>query len=73
MKHLITLTDNIKIAIIENYLLKNEILILKKSRGIGGYLEIVTCGNIYGTDIFVEENKYIRAKELVIELGFYEK
>ncbi len=70
MKHLITLSDNIKIAIIENYLLENEILILKKSRGIGGYLEIVAGGNIYGTDIFVQENNYIKAKNLLLELGF---
>jgi len=65
MKHLIILNDLIEIGILENLLSENNINFLKQSRGIGGYLEIATGGNIFGTDIFVGESDYDKAKELL--------
>jgi len=65
MIHLITLDSSIEIGILENLLFENEINYLKQARGIGGYLEIATGGNIFGTDIFVKESDYAKAKEVL--------
>lgn len=53
--------SDIIISILESY----EIPYLKKSKGIGGYMEIIAGSNNYGIDIYVQPSMLQIAKELI--------
>lgn len=62
---LISATDEIQCKIIKNILLENDIKCYNKDIGCGTYLKVCFGNTIYGTDIYVNEINFEKAKELV--------
>lgn len=62
---LVTVTDENEANIIQELLKVNNIISLRKHRGIGGYIQIVTGSSSYGSDIFVLESQFDQANDIL--------
>jgi len=63
---LLKITNNdYELTTIKTLLDQNGIPYITKDKGCGGYLRISAGTSIYGTDIFVHDINFDRAKELI--------
>ena len=65
VKHLVSVTDHIYLAILEGILEENDIPYLTKDRGCGSVLKVVAGFSMFGADIFVLERDYDKALALI--------
>lgn len=70
-KKLINVANKIDADMLTEMLENNGIHSLQKTSGSGGYMQITTGMNLYGVDIYVEEEDYPQAKEIAD--SFFEK
>lgn len=70
---LISVENRIKSSIIQNFLADANILSFIKDKEAGTYLNVYIGESIYGVDIFVDENNYEKAKELIDAYFFQSK
>lgn len=57
--------DHINFGIIKGLLETANIPVVQKSRGIGGYTEILTGINAQGIDMLVPEDRYDEARDML--------
>jgi len=62
---LISVSDGIQAKLIENLLAESNIPFLVQDKGCGAYLKVYMGYSAFGTEIYVDESNYHRAKELV--------
>ena len=62
---LVTVVNNYDAGIILNLLESNDIPCLKKDKFTGGYMNLLMGFSVYGQDIYVDEEDYERAMELI--------
>lgn len=62
---LITVFDNIQLAMVRGLLESEKIPYLVKERGSGSSLKIISGFSLYGSDVFVEKNCLERARDLI--------
>ncbi|MDO5713953.1 MAG: DUF2007 domain-containing protein [Tissierellia bacterium] len=60
--------SQLELAIITGALEENKIPHFVKDEGAGGYMKIIGGINIFNTVIFVSEDDYERAKDIVISI-----
>ncbi|MBQ8357499.1 MAG: hypothetical protein IJX39_06785 [Clostridia bacterium] len=68
LTHLCTLHDPVTLAIAEEILTEAGLPYLKKERGSGGVVRIMTGFQSFGTDLFVRPEDKERADELLVPL-----
>ena len=68
LAHLCTFHDPISLAIAEEILNDAQLPFLKKERGSGGVVRLVTGFQSFGTDLFVRPEDAERAAELLTPL-----
>ncbi len=66
---LMTLGDDMQVEIIEEELKNAGIPLLKKHREGGAYLNIYMGKSMFGVDLYVSEDSYDIAREIIHELG----
>ena len=66
---LTTVIDDMKVEIIEEELKNEGIPVIKKHRGGGAYFNILMGRSMYGVDLYVSEESYDRAREILRDLG----
>ncbi|NBG89643.1 putative signal transducing protein [Isachenkonia alkalipeptolytica] len=66
---LMTVGEDMKVEIIEAELKKAGIPLLKKHREGGDYLSIYMGRSMYGVDLYVSEESYGIAREILLDLG----
>lgn len=62
---LLTARDDCELGIIRCLLEENGVPFLTRDRESGNYMRILMGSNIFGTDIFVNEEDFERARELL--------
>ncbi|HSH36257.1 DUF2007 domain-containing protein [Schnuerera sp.] len=67
-----TVYNSVELNFIENLLDENNIPYILKDQGSGGYMRIYSGFSIYGTDIFVEESMFEKAKSIIDEFPLNE-
>ncbi|MBC7087665.1 MAG: DUF2007 domain-containing protein [Tissierellales bacterium] len=65
LKLLIKTSDNTLISIIEALFRDNDIPYILKEKGSGGYLRIISGHSIYGTEVYVSEEDFNKATDLL--------
>ena len=68
LAHLCTFHDPVSLAIAEEILSDAQLPFLKKERGSGGVVRLVTGFQSFGTDLFVRPEDAEQATELLIPL-----
>lgn len=68
LAHLATFTEHVSLAIAEEMLSDNGIPYLKKERGCGGVVRILTGYQSFGTDLFVRPEDEERANDVLTPL-----
>lgn len=58
-------SDGYEIHTVEDILIENEILYIKKQKGGGELTQIMTGFNPYGIDVYVNKDDLERAKEII--------
>ena len=66
---LMTVGEDMQVEIIEEELKNAGIPLLKKHRGGGAYFNILMGRSMYGVDLYVSEESYERAREILHDLG----
>ncbi|MBQ8141131.1 MAG: DUF2007 domain-containing protein [Clostridia bacterium] len=62
---LISVTDNVQLAIIESILKNSKIPYFSKERGSGAAVKVIAGFSIFGTDVFVLKEDFEKAAELL--------
>ncbi len=62
---LLSVSDEIQAKLIENLLKESNIPFFVQNKGCGAYLKVYMGYSAFGTDIYVDQYNYHRAKELV--------
>ena len=68
LAHLATFTEPVSLAIAEEMLHDNDIPYLKKERGCGGVVRILTGYQSFGTDLYVRPEDEERANDVLSPL-----
>ena len=68
LTHLVTFTEPVSLAIAEEMLRDANVPYLKKERGCGGVVRIITGFQSFGTDLFVRPEDEKRANEILTPL-----
>jgi hypothetical protein len=63
----------VEAELIANLLRNSNIPALRKSTGVGGYMNIYMGYSVFGEEIYVDENDYEKALEILKELDDYEE
>ena len=66
---LVTVNDNVQLAIIESILDGEKIPYIVKNRGSGTAVKVITGFSMFGADIFVPKNDLEKAMELIRPLS----
>lgn len=66
---LMTVGEDLQVEIIEQELKKAGIPLLKKHREGGDYLSIYMGKSMYGVDLYVSEDSFEIAREILLDLG----
>ena len=68
LAHLVTFTEPVSLAIAEEMLRDADVPYLKKERGCGGVVRIITGFQSFGTDLFVRPEDEEKANEILTPL-----
>ena len=68
LTHLCTFHDPVSLAIAEEMLTEAQLPFLKKERGSGGAVRLITGFQSFGTDLFVRPEDAEKAAELLVPL-----
>jgi hypothetical protein len=68
LTHLCTFHDPVSLSIAQEILTEAELPFLKKERGSGGAVRLITGFQSFGTDLFVRPEDAERATELLMPL-----
>lgn len=65
LKLLITSSDDYVLNQVQAVLQDNDLPYIEKNRELASYMKIIGYSNAYQTDIYVSENNFLLAKELI--------
>ncbi|BCN31343.1 putative signal transducing protein [Anaeromicropila herbilytica] len=69
---LLSAANEVEAELIMNLLKSNDISCFKKSKGMGGYMNVYMGYSVFGEDIYVDQTDYDRAKDILDELQLEE-